>query len=193
MAILPSDARPGEVHRGDDGLLYRLGWTLLPGQEARFAAAGELASPEGAAESRFGLVDLFAIAAEVDATARMRRDGWTFARRRDCLRSLADGAGMGAAAAAVGMTRQSLRKLCRRAPMFAAALEGLLEPPPPQAKAQSRYRRALEGRLVPLYADSRLVGTRRDFSERLAIAELVRAERRAGAAGNLRGEEGPCA
>jgi hypothetical protein len=193
MANLPFDARPGEVHRGDDGLLYRLGWTLLPGQEARFAAAGDLASPECAAESRFGLIDLFAIAAEVDATARTRRDGWTFDRRRDCLRQLASGAGMGAAARAVGMTRQSLRKLCRRAPVFAAALERLLGPPQLPPQPQSRYRRALEGRLVPIYAGSRLVGTRRDFSDRLAIAELVRAERRGGAAGTFRGDEGPCA
>lgn len=58
-----------------------------------------------------------------------RADGWTAAKRRLFLERLATTASVQEAARSVGMTRQSARKLYRRAPAFRAAWDEALREP----------------------------------------------------------------
>jgi len=106
-----------------------------------------------------------------------RHDGWTPARQRIFIETLADTACVKAAAAAAGMTPQSAWRLRRRADAraFDAAWEGAL------AQGLSRLvsvaiDRAINGTLRERYYHGELVGEERVYHDNLLLALIRRGE-----------------
>src|SRR3954447_272618 len=107
---------------------------------------------------------------------RARRDGWTPERQRAFIAALAGGLGAGAAARAVGMSKQTAYALCRRpgAASFAAAWDEAVG----RAKRRrckrlsERSRAAIDGIAVPVRYRGRIVGTRMKYDNRQLIRLL---------------------
>ncbi len=97
-----------------------------------------------------------------------RADGWTAARRRLFLERLATTASVQEAARSVGMTRQSARKLYRRAPAFRAAWNEALQESV-AVLAETAFHRALHGTEQQVYYKGQLIGTREVHHDRLLM------------------------
>lgn len=104
----------------------------------------------------------------------LRHDGWTPARQAAFLRELAATHNVGAAARAVGMSRQSAYKLrarLRGTPFdkgWEAAFVTRFD-----VLAEAALDRALNGVEVPHYYNGELIGTSRRYDERLTLALLA--------------------
>lgn len=114
-----------------------------------------------------------AAAAEIAILPPVRHDGWTLDRQANFLRGLAETHSVSAAAAMVGMTRQSAYKLRARLQgepfdlAWDAAFQSSFD-----ALAAAAMERALCGVEVPHYHKGELVGTSRRFDERLTVSLL---------------------
>ncbi len=97
-----------------------------------------------------------------------RADGWTAARRRLFLERLSTTASVQEAARSVGMTRQSARKLYRRAPAFRAAWDEALRESV-SVLAETAFHRAIHGTEQQVYHKGQLVGTREVHHDRLLM------------------------
>lgn len=97
-----------------------------------------------------------------------RADGWTAVRRRLFLERLASSASVQEAARSVGMTRQSARKLYRRAPAFRAAWDEALRESV-AILAETAFHRAIHGTEQQVYYQGRLVGTKDVYHDRLLM------------------------
>ncbi|MEA3034810.1 MAG: hypothetical protein QOH04_569 [Sphingomonadales bacterium] len=110
---------------------------------------------------------------------RARRDGWTPKRQRAFIDALAGGMGAGAAARAVGMSKQTAYALRRRpgAESFAAAWDEAVG----RAKRRrcktisDRTRAAIDGMPVPIRYRGRIVGTRMKYDNPQLIRLLGQA------------------
>lgn len=100
-----------------------------------------------------------------------RHDGWTADRQRAFIAVLASHGGVAAAARAMGMTPQTARRLRTRpdAESFARAWDAAIEEGRLRAQEEA-MRRGLEGYLVPVTRDGRIVGHRRRLDNRLLFA-----------------------
>ena len=105
---------------------------------------------------------------------RARDDGWTEQRQRAFTLGLRLTRSVSAAAALLGMSRETAYRLRGRggAEAFAAAWDAALALPPLGAEERGTV---LEGRLVPLVRRRRFVGWRRKYDNR-ALACLLRAK-----------------
>jgi hypothetical protein len=97
-----------------------------------------------------------------------RADGWTAARRRLFLERLSTTASVQEAARSVGMTRQSARKLYRRAPAFRAAWDEALRECV-SVLAETAFHRAIHGTEQQVYHQGQLVGTREVHHDQLLM------------------------
>lgn len=100
-----------------------------------------------------------------------RHDGWSPERQRGFIAALAEHGGVAAAARSVGMTPQGARKLRTRpqAESFARAWDLAVD----EGRIRSRdeaLRRGMEGVLVPVTRNGKVIGTRRRFDNRLLFA-----------------------
>lgn len=95
---------------------------------------------------------------------RYRKDGWTPMRQSDFLGHLAETGSVTAAAAHVGMTRESAYRLRDKpgAHSFAAAWDAILAPPRRGRKStiDMLWHRACHGTLKPIMHRGKHVGTR---------------------------------
>lgn len=112
---------------------------------------------------------------------KSRHDGWTAERQRLFILLLAMGWSLSAAAAKIGMSRQSAYALRSRtgAADFAAAWDRALalgRLPPPDS-GPSCYERAVRGVIVPLSNGDRIIGYRRKYDDR-ALGHLLRTQYR---------------
>lgn len=110
--------------------------------------------------------DYAAVTAEVPEDERT--DGWTAARRQLFLERLSTTASVQEAARSVGMTRQSARKLYRRAPAFRAAWDEALRESV-SVLAETAFHRAIHGTEQQVYHRGQLVGTRDVHHDRLLM------------------------
>jgi len=106
------------------------------------------------------------LAAEIPADQRV--DGWTLAKRQLFLERLADSCSVLEAAHSVGMTRQTARRLYRRAPAFRAAWDAALQQSV-AVLAETAFHRARFGTETEVYHDGQVVGHRRVHHDRLLI------------------------
>lgn len=106
------------------------------------------------------------LAAEVPAD--QREDGWTLARRELFLERLADTCSVLEAAASVGLSRQSARKLYRRAPAFRAAWDAALQESV-SVLAETAFHRARFGTETEVYHNGQVVGHRTVHHDRLLM------------------------
>jgi hypothetical protein len=115
---------------------------------------------------------------------KSRRDGWSPAAQQGFVLALAAGLGIAGAARAVGRTRQTAYRLCRRpgAQSFAAAWDRALaysrvRPVPPGSTA---WERGVEGVLVPVVRRGEIVAWRRKYCDRSlgSILASIQAARR---------------
>ncbi|WP_375391467.1 hypothetical protein [uncultured Sphingomonas sp.] len=113
------------------------------------------------------------------AMLRTRRDGWTQQRQRAFCQALADTGTVAAAAARVGLSRESALRLRRRSPAFRAACQQALVEGGPSLHEAVRAR-AIEGWDEPVFNGGVVVGHRRRFSD--ALVRLAREHERATAA-----------
>lgn len=120
-------------------------------------AAQDAANGEGAGRERFA-----------------RYDGLSAVRRRAFLRALSETGEIQKACARVGTTQQTIWKMKKRSPEFAAACEKALRISLPCLE-QIAYERAVEGWEEEIVVRGEVVGTRRRWSERL-LADLLKAE-----------------
>jgi hypothetical protein len=97
-----------------------------------------------------------------------RADGWTAERRRLFLERLSTTASVQEAARSVGMTRQSARKLYRRAPAFRAAWDEALRESV-SVLAETAFHRAIHGTGQQVYHRGQLVGTKDVHHDRLLM------------------------
>jgi hypothetical protein len=111
-----------------------------------------------------------------------RPDGWTPARQRLFIETLADTGSVAAAARAVGMSEQSARRLRRRADAraFDAAWEGALERAMQQL-LPTAIDRALNGTVRQRWHRGELIGEERVYHDGLLLHLLERGERTLGA------------
>ena len=101
---------------------------------------------------------------------RTRHDGWTLQRQRSYARALAETGSHTAAAARVGMSRESARRARGRSPTFAAMCAEALEQGAPSPVEAARQR-AIDGWDEPVFQGGKLVGQRRRYSD--ALLRLV--------------------
>jgi len=106
--------------------------------------------------------------------ATARHNGWTPARQRDFIQALAVMGVVSRAAKAVGMTKQSAYKLRERADAasFARAWDIALQMGY-DVHYDEAIDRAMHGIESPRYYRGKLVGTRRRFDYRLALAVIA--------------------
>ncbi|WP_114228790.1 MULTISPECIES: hypothetical protein [Sphingomonas] len=97
-----------------------------------------------------------------------REDGWTLARRTLFLERLADTCSVLEAAASVGLSRQSARKLYRRAPAFRAAWDAALAQSV-AVLAETAFHRARFGTETEVYWNGHVVGHRTVHHDRLLM------------------------
>ena len=122
------------------------------------------------------------LAFEPVPSARHRHDGWTPERQRRFVAALAEIGMVAAAARAVGMSRKSAYALLRRAGPesdFARAWRAAQDKGEALADATA-LARALHGTEVPVFYRGIQRGVRRVYNDRLLIAALNAANRRAG-------------
>jgi hypothetical protein len=104
-------------------------------------------------------------------TTASRSDGWTPDRQRRFIAALAEHGGVAAAARSVGMTPQTANRLRKRpdAVSFARAWDKAVE----EGRARSvdeALKRGLEGVVVPVMRNGKIVGHRRRFDNRQLYA-----------------------
>src|SRR3954469_25649366 len=106
-----------------------------------------------------------------------RKDGWTPARQRDFIEELADCGIVREAAARVGLSEQSARRLRRRddAAAFNIAWEAALQLGADRLRSAA-YERAIEGVVRPHFYHGEKVGEERVYDNRLLLALLARTE-----------------
>jgi len=112
---------------------------------------------------------------------RRRRDGWTPERQRRFVAALAEGLGVGAAAARVGMSRKSAYALRERpgAAGFAAAWDGACAAARARrfaARPPGDWERGVEGVLHPVRYRGRIVAWDRRFSDCALLRLLGRVD-----------------
>src|SRR6185437_9714693 len=107
-----------------------------------------------------------------------RSDGWSPAKQRAFIEELADCGIVREAAARVGMTEQTARRLRRRADAatFNIAWEAALQLGADRLRSVA-FERAVEGVIKPHFYHGELVGEERVYDNRLLLALLARAER----------------
>jgi hypothetical protein len=107
-----------------------------------------------------------------------RGDGWSPARQRAFIEELADCGVVREAAARVGMSEQSARRLRRRddAASFNIAWEAALQHGADRLRSVA-FERAVEGVIRPRFYHGEKVGEERVYDNRLLLALLARAER----------------
>jgi hypothetical protein len=112
------------------------------------------------------------------APVRTRHDGWTAERQIAFIEKLADCGSVSAAAAHVGMSRESARKLRRRhsARDFRDAWDAALDCGYAEIE-EAAMERARKGVVRPVFYQGEQVGEWRDFDERLTMF-LLRFRRR---------------
>ena len=113
---------------------------------------------------------------------RNRADGWTPDRQAAFLAELALTASVSAAARRVGMARESVYRLRRRAgsESFAAAWDVVLRRQVPSKRkvtADERARRAAEGLLKPMIYRGKHVGNARKTDKRALLGHLAQIDR----------------
>jgi hypothetical protein len=106
-----------------------------------------------------------------------RSDGWTREKQRAFIEALADCGIVREAAARVGMSEQSARRLRRRADAatFNIAWEAALQLGADQLRSVA-FERAIEGVVKPHFYHGEKVGEERVYDNRLLLALLARAE-----------------
>ena len=104
-------------------------------------------------------------------SGRGRHDGWTPERQRRFIAELANHGGVSAAARSVGMTPQTANRLRRRAgaESFARAWDAALDEGRTRAFDEAKYR-AVEGWMVPIVRNGKVIGHRRHYNNRLLFA-----------------------
>ena len=113
-----------------------------------------------------------------------RRNGWTAAKQRAFIHFLSQIGLVGPAVQAVGMSRQSAYRLRERAEQsgvadsFADAWDAAVEMGQDNVEDHA-ITRALEGYEVPYFYGGRQRGVIRRYDNRLLLAALARADRRA--------------
>lgn len=112
-----------------------------------------------------------------------RRDGWTPQRQREFIAGLELCGSVSTAAKAVGMTARGAYKLLERpgAESFARAWDEAAERGR-QSVCENAIDRAINGALEPVFRRGKMVGTRRRYYDRLAIAVISNHGREAGIA-----------
>src|SRR4051794_17498557 len=107
-----------------------------------------------------------------------RGDGWSPARQRAFIEALADCGIVREAAARVGMSEQSARRLRRRddAATFNIAWEAALQHGADRLRSVA-FERAIEGVIRPHFYHGEKVGEERVYDNRLLLALLARADR----------------
>ncbi len=133
-----------------------------------FAAAWDRTLAEMAAER---LADAAAATAADGEPAglpetRTRHDGWTLQRQHSYARALGETGSHTAAAARVGMSRESARRARGRMPSFAAMCAEALHRGAPSPVEAARQR-AMDGWDEPVFYGGKLVGQRRRYSDSL--------------------------
>jgi len=114
---------------------------------------------------------------------RNRHDGWTEERQRAFIAGLELCGSVSTAAKAVGMTARGAYKLLERpgADSFARAWDEAAERGR-QLVCENAIDRAINGALEPVFRRGKMVGTRRRYYDRLAIAVISNHGREAGIA-----------
>ena len=110
------------------------------------------------------------------ATRKVRRDGWTPARRTGYLDHLALDGNVLAACAHVGLTRRAAYCLRQRDPAFAQAWAAA-QAQAREARSQEVGTAAIDGIEHEVWYRGKRVGTRRRYDTRLLLAHIARLDR----------------
>ena len=128
----------------------------------------------------------------VQPLTRARREGWTNQRQRSYVRALADTGSHGRAAAQIGISLTSVRRLQRRSPEFQALCDQALTDGGTTLN-EAMMLRAVEGWEAPVFHAGKLAGHRRRFSDTVAIKLMEQqtgpADPRQAAVGNTASQE----